>query len=89
MIVNWFWTVAANVVNWLMSLVPDWSVPSDVLHFDSTFNDYASTIAGAGVFIPWVVLAAAVGAPFALWGALVAWRAFRTGFSHMPFIGGR
>lgn len=89
MIVNWFWTVAANVVAWVMTLVPDWAVPDSVLHYDRTLNDYANTLQGVGVFVPWIVLGAAIAAPMALWGLLLGWRAFRTGFSHMPFIGGR
>lgn len=88
MVTEWFLNWALGVIYWLVDLLPDWAVPEELANPGGFIETVIGNAAGVGVWLDWAGLIALALIPSAVWATGILWKAFRTGFSHFPGIGG-
>jgi hypothetical protein len=89
MIVEFFLGVAAGIVQWFLTLLPDMTAAGGVIVTAS--NSLSSVLAGAGALSAWMpfeVLAITFGVVMTLYVGGVVLKIFLRLFSYVPFFGG-
>lgn len=89
MIVEWLLSVVAGAWEFMVGLVPDWTVPPELTDPGGIMADVLTLANGVGVWVDWVFLGAVALIPLSVWVIGVLWKTFRMIASHIgPQIGG-
>lgn len=89
MISQYFVDLFTNIVGWIAGILPNATIPDNVVHPDAAANGLFGLVTGLGVWVSWPVINACVGVSLAVFaaGGLIA--LFRVILSHLPYFGGR
>lgn len=89
MIVDWIVQVAVSFWGWVVDLLPDWTMPAELVNADDTVKGLFSSVNGLGVWVNWPVVTVLAAIPPAAWVLMISWKGGRMAFSHLPFVGGK
>jgi hypothetical protein len=87
-IIEWFLGLVAGVIDWIGSLLPDWSVPPDLAAPGGIVSEVMGYGSALGVFIDWGACIVVGLLPLGVWVVGVLFRAAKTAASHIPWFGG-
>lgn len=88
MIVEWFLGLIETVVEWFFSLFDGFEIPSAISSPDSAFGELLGNVHGLGVWVPWGVIAAVVGAVLLTWITMFVIKLVKQVLAHVPAFGG-
>ena len=88
MIVEWFLSVAADFVEWLVGLLPAWEVPAWFLDVGTTISNVTDKLDGLGVWVQWDVLNGCLQAVLGAWVLFAGIKLVRAALGHAPGVGG-
>lgn len=88
MIAEWFFELALLVTDWFLSLFDGFELPLTVTSPSGSIATLAANVYSMGVWVPWVVVAGAVGASIAVWGVMFVVKLVKQVMAHVPGFGG-
>lgn len=88
MISEWFLGLALGAVGWLAGLFGEWEPPAELTDMATQAQVLVGQFASLGVWVPWGVIAACVGASVTTWAIVLGIKTVRAAAAHIPAIGG-
>lgn len=87
MIVDAILDLLFGVVQWIVTLLPAWTVPVELATIDDQLNGWFTQFAGLGVWVPWTVISIALSIIFGALGFNLVARLGLWAWSLVPVIG--
>lgn len=88
MISEFFLNLAVGFVGWLAGLFGEWDPPAELTGMATAAQSLVTQFASLGVWVPWGVIAACVGAAVASWAIVLGIKTIRAAAAHIPGVGG-
>ena len=88
MILEWLIAMCAGLGIIVMQLFPDNSAADALMNASNAVSTLVGYTTGIGVWIPWGLIAAAIGVTFAAWASIFVFKIVRQLLAHVPFVGG-
>ena len=88
MIIEWLLDLVVGVVDWFLSLFDGFELPDIVTSPSGSISTLAANVQGMGVWVPWGVVAGAVGASLGVWGVMFIVKLVKQVLAHVPGFGG-
>lgn len=84
MIVEWFFSVAAALMEWLAGLFPDYELPAWFAEMGVTIAAVTAGLSGLGAWVNWVVLNSAIASVLLAWAIFGSIKLSRVAAGHLP-----
>lgn len=88
MIVEWFLDLVVTVAEWFFSLFDGFEIPDVVASPTGSIATLAGNVQAMGVWVPWAVVAGAVGASLGVWAVMFVIKLVKQILAHVPAFGG-
>lgn len=84
MIVEWFFSVATGLVQWLVGLFPDYTLPEWFAQLGDTITSVTAGLSGMGAWVNWVLLNSCIAAVILCWSVFGGIKLIRVAAGHIP-----
>lgn len=88
MITEWFLSLGATIIEWVLRLFDDIKVPGWILTFDDTWNAVVEPLDGLSAWVPWTVVIGITVFCLTTWFVCLVIKYCRAIASYIPLFGG-
>lgn len=84
MIVEWFFSVGAGLVEWLVGLFPEYTIPDWFTELGDTIAAITAGMSGMGAWVNWTLLNSCIAAVILAWSIFGGIKLTRVAAGHIP-----